>query len=291
MGGSLGNDIFVLISGYFLIESKGIKFRRLFNLWLRIFLYSVIIFCLFVFSGLVDFSRETALKCLFPITREHWWFASTYFVLYIIHPYLNILLHSLNREDYKKFLMTIFFCWSIVATFTASHFAGNALINFMCIYALAGYVKLWANDFGNKKYVLYSILFIFINFASVIFLDVIGQKFSFVGDNATYFCGMMRPFTLMASFCFFISFKHLDVKYNKVINVIASATFGVYLLHENAFSKYFLWHIIFKIPSFQNSPYLIPYSIAAILLVYVSCTLIELLRSKIFKYLSHGNLS
>ena len=53
MGGSLGNDIFVMLSGYFLINSKVLNLRRLFNLWARIFFYSVIIYsscCLMPFD-------------------------------------------------------------------------------------------------------------------------------------------------------------------------------------------------------------------------------------------------
>ena len=102
---------------------------------------------------------------------------------------------------------------------------------------------------------------------------------------------MHSTFIVLSSICLFIAFKNLKVKYIRAVNIIASATFGVYLIHDNNFVRPFLWHTVFKNASFQESPYLIPYSIAVILTVYISCTVIELIRAKLFKLLSGGRLS
>lgn len=296
MGGSLGNDIFVIISGYFLVNSSKLNFRRLFNLWIRLFFYSVVIYIVLLFSGMKTFDLKTAIEVLMPVIKEQWWFASTYFVLYLVHPYINILLHSFSRDNYKKFLASVLIYWCIIPTLTNSNFQSSQLlnfqlINFICIYSLGGYIRLWADDFGSKKFIWPGIAFILLNFLSVIVLDILGLKFTFLGQNAAYLCGMMRPFTLIASLCMLISFRHLDIKHNKIINVIASATFGVYLIHDSSFVRHFLWIDLFRNTSFQDSVYLIPYSIIVIFIVYISCTIIELIRSKVFRVLSGGKLS
>ena len=114
MGGSLGNDIFVLLSGYFLISSSGINYHKLFKLWLRIFFYSAVIYSVFVYFGLKAFSLKAALKFVMPVTKTQWWFTSTYFVMYMLHPYLNTFLRAMNHEDYKKFLAAAGFYWCII---------------------------------------------------------------------------------------------------------------------------------------------------------------------------------
>lgn len=283
MGGSLGNNIFVLISGYFLINSNGVMVSKIFNLWLKVFFYSVVIFAFFTLSGLRVFSWKEAIRYLLPITQDAWWFASTYFVLYLIHPYLNILLKSFSREEYKKFLALTCLYWSIIPTFLKTEFCGSNLVNFMCLYSIAGYIQLWGKDFENKNFIYYGIGLIGLNFLLVIFFDLIGIKISVFGRSATYFSGMMRPFTLLATLCLLCGFSSLEIKHNRLINILASATFGVYLIHDNNLVRYFLWHVVFKNASFQDSPYLIPYSIGVVILVYVVCTAIEILRSKIFK--------
>ena len=183
MGGYLGNDIFVLISGYFLIKSDDIKVSKIFALWLKVFFYSVVIFAVFTFSGLYVFSWKETISYFLPITRGKWWFASTYFVLYLIHPYLNILLRNFSRDEYKKFLMLMFLYWSIIPTFLITSFCGSNLVNFMCLYSLAGYVQLWGKDFVNKKFICYGIGFIAINFLSAIVFDFIGIKIPVFGKN------------------------------------------------------------------------------------------------------------
>ena len=282
LGGRLGNDIFVMISGYFLVTSSSVKIRKVFYLWSEMFFYSVVIFWLFNLLGARSFSIKEAIKNFMPVTRNVWWFASTYFVLYLIHPYINVILQNLKHEDYKKFLMAILVYWSIIPTFLLSNFNGSSLVDFICLYSIAGYLRLWASNFGGKKYILYGISFAALNYLSAIGLDILGIKFPLAGKNAMYFYNMMRPFTILSALCLVIGFRKLRIEYCRLINLIASATFGVYLIHEHNFVRPFLWKSVFMNYSFQDNPYLIPYSIAVILVVYVTCTIIELLRIKIF---------
>ena len=291
MGGGLGNCIFVMLSGYFLIASEGISLRKLLNLWTRIFFWSVVIFCAFVYSGIVPFSFRSALRAFMPVTRSQWWFASTYFVMYLVHPYVNRLLHSFTREEYRKFLLSVMIYWCIIPMLTKSDFGANDTINFICVYSIAGYLRLYGVDLRGRKYLLYALGFIWINFMSTIFFDLIGLKIAIAAKGALYLHPMMRPFTIAAALCLLAGFRGLNIPYSKLINTIASATFGVYLIHDSNLVRPFLWHEVFRNASFQDSSYLIPYSVAVILIVYLVCTLLELVRSKIFMVISRGGLS
>lgn len=291
MGGGLGNCIFVMLSGYFLIASEGISPRKLLNLWTRIFFWSIVIFCAFVYSDIVPFSFRSALRAFMPVTRLQWWFASTYFVMYLVHPYVNRLLHSFTREEYRKFLLSVMIYWCIIPMLTSSDFGANNTISFICIYSIAGYLRLYGVDLCGRKYLLYALGFIWINFMSTIFLDLIGLKFAIAAKGALYLHSMMRPFTIAAALCLLVGFRSLNIPHSKLINAIASATFGVYLIHDSKLVRPFLWLEVFRNASFQDSPYLIPYSIAVILIVYLVCTLLELMRSKIFRVISRSKLS
>lgn len=268
------------------MKSKGLNLYRLLNLWLRMAFYSAAIYVIFALCGLTGFGFRGVVRSLMPVTRSLWWFASAYFVMYLLHPYINILLNALSREDYKKFLMAIFTYWSILSLLTRSSFQASYLTNFICLYSLAGCLRLWADDYGNTKFIWCGIGFILLKYI----LDIASNTFGFNinhHDNTE----MLRPLTVASALCLFIGFKHLNVKHSKIINVIASAAFGVYLIHDNEFMMPFLWRETFKAASYQDSPYLIPYSIAAVMIVYVVCTVIELVRSKIFRVLSRGRLS
>ena len=290
VGGYLGDNIFVMLSGYFLVKSSSASFKKFFNLWVRMFFYSLSGFLILIFAGVESFSLRALFNVVRPITANHWWFATIYFMLYLLHPYLNIFLNKMTREEYQKFLVTAVICWSIIPTVLKTDLAGSGLMNFICLYSIAGYVRLWADDFGSKKYILYGCLFIAINFLSAVVIDLFSINMQIFRHHTFHLYKMMMPFTILAALCFLIGFKHLRIQY-KFINLAASAIFGVYLIHDYVFLRKFLWRNILQGVEFQDSPYLIPYSIFAVLLVYIFCTLIELTRSKIFRIISGGRLS
>ena len=290
MGGGLGNNIFFLISGYFLVKSPGVKIHRLIDLWLKMFFYSLVILLILTFLGVHKISWKD-LYFFMPVIKMRWWFASAYFVLYLLHPYLNILLKSLSKEEYKKFLILIFICWSIIPTFLARSFCEGGFINFICLYSLAGYFRLWAIDFGDKKFIFYGIIFIFLSFLPSLCFDIIGLRIPYFAENALIFNFMMSPFMILGTLFLLLGFRALKLQKNNFINAIASATFGVYLIHEHELLKPFVSFSIFKNFPLQDSFYLIPYSIGVIFLFFAVFTLIELTRSKIFKFFSHGNFS
>lgn len=82
---------------------------------------------------------------------------------------------------------------------------------------------------------------------------------------------------LLISFLMFLGFKKINIGYNRIINIISSAVFGVYLIHDNSYVRPFLWKTIFNNSWFKSNIF-IPYSIIVIALVFITCTAIELLR-------------
>lgn len=130
MGGNFGVDVFVLISGYFLITSKGgiFNFKRILKFWGQVIFYSIVIYLVFGILGVSEFSAKSLLKTFFPITFSSWWFASTYFVLYLIHPFLNMFLKKIDKSTYQKLLVMEVILWVIIPTFTFSSYQSNSLI-------------------------------------------------------------------------------------------------------------------------------------------------------------------
>jgi hypothetical protein len=78
-------------------------------------------------------------------------------------------------------------------------------------------------------------------------------------------------------------FATLKMNYHKGINMIASATFGVYLIHDNNIIRKSLWIDWFRNAEYQDSLLLIPYSIFVVAVVYIVCSIIDLLRRYIIE--------
>ena len=285
MGGKVGVDIFVLISGYFLIENTEKLFqpKKLLKFWGQVVFYSIMTYLLSVMLRLNAFEIKQLIKVCLPITYPGWWFASTYFMLYLIHPFLNKLLHGLSKTEYQYLILMMVLCWSIIPTATTQLFESNSLLWFVTLYGIAGYVNLYG---GNQKlqskhyFSLYFMVLIITYTVSTTFLFLGTKKEEWSTHEIDFFEIERLPILLMA-ITLFMGFVTLKMNYHKWINMIASATFGVYLIHDSSYIRYYLWTNIFKINQYQDSTFLILYSILVVFILYVSCTMIDLIRKKL----------
>lgn len=285
MGGKVGVEIFVLISGYFLIENTEKLFqpKKLLKFWGQVVFYSIMTYLLSVMLRLNAFEIKQLIKVCLPITYPGWWFASTYFMLYLIHPFLNKLLHGLSKTEYQYLILMMVLCWSIIPTATTQLFESNSLLWFVTLYGIAGYVNLYG---GNQKlqskhyFSLYFMVLIITYTVSTTFL-FLGTKKEEWSTHAIDFFEIERLPILLMAITLFMGFVTLKMNYHKWINMIASATFGVYLIHDSSYIRYYLWTNIFKINQYQDSTFLILYSILVVFILYVSCTMIDLIRKKL----------
>lgn len=96
--GKICTNVFVLISGYFLVEKENLKIKKVLKMWAQIFTYSFLLFVIFACFGGDSLNYKMILKRLLPITFVEWWFVSAYFMLYLISPFLNKFLTKLDKK-------------------------------------------------------------------------------------------------------------------------------------------------------------------------------------------------
>lgn len=278
MGGQVGVNIFVLISGYFLAGGKSQLFnvKKVFRLWGQVFFYSAAIYIAFIITG----TKGNILQVFFPITSSAWWFASTYFVLFLIHPFLNKLMACLDKRSYQNLLVLLVTCWGIIPTLTGSQYEGNNLTWFITLYAISGYVRLYGFNpkVTPKHYAILCGIFAALAYLFSVVYTIFGTRWGL--SLTTYYYGQVKLPILLVSLTLFMAFATLKMDYHKWINIIASATFGVYLIHDHDLVRPFLWLHVFKNAQYQNSSMLIPYSGAVAAIVYAGCTLMDLLRQQ-----------
>lgn len=287
MGGNLGVDIFVLISGYFLVTNDGKIFNlnRILKFWGQVFVYSIVIYFVFCVIGVCDFELISCIKSVFPITFNAWWFASAYFVLYLIHPFINMLLQKLDKKTYQILIVAQLILWCIIPTFTTSKYQSNSLVWFVTLYCVAGYVRLFGLNprFTLKNYIGFFGLFSVLRYLSCIILMAIGTKIPLAASGSLFFYIQQSVLTFLSALSIFMVFEKCNIGHIKWINIVASATFGVYLIHDSEIIRHLLWREVFKNAQYQDSLFLIPYSLVVVAIVYVICTLIDLLRQRVIE--------
>jgi len=96
-----GVCIYIMISGYFICTTQTRKLSKVFELFLQIFLFKCAFYILNILSGAEVFS----LKGFFVNTIPNNYFVILYSVLYIISPYINVVLLKLSKKQFEKLLI------------------------------------------------------------------------------------------------------------------------------------------------------------------------------------------
>ena len=265
IGGIVADNIFALVSGYYLIEDNNISVLRIIRLWGQVLFYSIIIYLFVSILGMGDrFSIKYLVINSLPITFNRFWFASTYLVLYVIHPFINIIIKNICQHSYLILLAVLYFLWCIIPSFTFQHFQSNSLLWFITLYMTSGYIRLYGIKINiNFRKCLLAALFFYV--LSAAYFTVFGSLIFRFNSNPVFFVQHIAIFA--HSLAIFIAFTYLKPTYNKFINIIASATFGVYLIHTHPCIWISIWQCFSNVPN-----------IVAIVVVYIGSTIIELLR-------------
>lgn len=280
IGGKLGVNIFIMISGYFLIQSNGGTARRLLKLWGQLVFYGVGIYIFYIVITNTPFDVHNLLQVLFPITNVSWWFANDYFILVMFVPFINVMLKNIDRKQYKNMLITLFFLWGVLGmVFDYKAYGMNTLLWFVFVYSVAAYIRLYDVEFGSMKKCVVVVLGLFLlNFAYVAFANYMGQTSDFWAEHVRFFYCINSWVQLILAVYIFAVFRNCNIKYTKLINMIASGTFGVYLLHDNKMMRSVIWSDIFNVTRFQESGKLILYCGIVVALIFAVGVILDLIR-------------
>jgi len=282
--GNIGVIIFVLITGYFLIEQKEIKLKKIFSLYLQVLFYSLGIYFILLVIGKESFSVTQLIKCAFPITFKEYWFLSVYVLLYIFSPFINKFLNNLTEQEFINYLFVCLLIFSVLPTITALDFYANYLIQFILFYSLGAYLKRFPNNIliNNKKINL--CIFIgssLILLISPIAFDLLSTKSSFFVGKSVYLFNRTSIVAICFSVSLLVMFVSKKIKTSNIINSISSCVLGVYLISDNNFIRKILWIDLLKNGNYVNSNLFILHFIVSILICFFICLLMEYIRKNI----------
>lgn len=291
-------NCYVLISGYFLVESEW-KAGRILALLAQVLFYSVLIPVAMICIGMISWKNLSLydwLGFIFPIQTEHYWFATAYIMMYIFAPVLAAGVKNMDKKTLQKVIAALLLFLSVgksvLPMYLATDRYGYDYGWFLCLFLVAAYLRLYAPAWLDKKgnaLILYVSMGLGIYLLSWISRLVgLGAKI----DAFSYYWEM--PYTYNHVLCLagavglFYVFKNAEFSENKIAKLIrrlAPYTFGVYLLHEHLLVRY-EWTGWLHIDRVRESWTLIPHMIGCVVVVYVVGTLVDFIRAYLFARVS-----
>lgn len=282
--GTIGNIIFFTSSAYFLCDSKGLNVKKVINMLIDVWLISIINLGVFVVLN-EKLSFELIIKSIFPTTFGNNWYITCYLLVFMIHPFLNIIIINITQKQHLVFVVTTFILYCGVAFLKHSSFWYNDLLLFIILYFFVSYIKMYFQHLSiNIKLNMVLILigmggmFIF-----TFLINYLGLHFDFFSQNSLYWNTNNNPFIILLVIGAFNIFSQIDF-FSRTINQISSVSLFVYIIHENLLVRtYFRPNVYVYIFNTYGSSYIIIW----ILVFAIALLVITTLLSIIYKYTIH----
>lgn len=248
IGGKLGVNIFILISGYYLIfsESETSNYKNIKNIYITVFICSIGSFLIMLAIGNEVFNIKKLLYAALPLRNNIYWFFTYYLIMYILFPYVNKFLLSLNKNNHYALLKALFVIVIVSKSILKAKFTFSPLILFILLYSVGAYERRYSFTLSRKDLNLRIIITIVISFLSVLILNVLSNIIPSLHGKENIF--LIAPESILSFFLsIYIFLKYVRKPFfeNKIINAIGSLTFIIYLLHDNPFVKKY-WLFLFS---------------------------------------------
>lgn len=282
--GKAGVNLFVMITGWFMVESR-FKTRSFLRVALEAWFYAVA--CLVAFAvrrgGAVTIDQ---IACsVVPLVYTNW-FVATYLALYLLVPLLNLIAHKLTRSYYRGMLIAMGFVLSVIPTATYvlpslpdTDFLSNGLVWFVFLYLLAGYWRMYGFETSGRISAVLSGASLACIWGWVIYCNALGTEYC---ASAMALSGQMSLFALVLSAGLFRAFSGWGLGYHPAVNTLASGAFGVYLMHDNDFVRPWLWRhfgFAYALPPLG----IVVVALGAAIVLYTALALADVVRQRLIE--------
>lgn len=271
-------NLFILISGYFLCNSSDRKISKIIDLSIKVLVFKSLMYIFYVAISADVFS----LKALLTSALFNNYFIILYLVLYVISPYFNVIINSLNSDEYRKLvvlLLMLFSVWPICTDFlmyfrggsingistisNSGNGYGYTIVQFSLMYFVGGYFRQnWKKYKAMSKCKL--MIALLVNAAILTVWGYIAEPTAFEYCN---------PLIILEAVIVFLLFNKINMGNSNIINILASEAFSVFLLHDIMIRQ-------LNIKYFVNSSYLLGHIFISSIAIYAICFMI----GKIYSY-------
>lgn len=279
--GQIGVSLFFMITGYFMINSN-IKLKSIVKIIINTLFYSWVIAACFIIFFPHQITFVKIYHSLLPICTGQYWFITTYIIIYLLSPLINLIINTLEKEKLDIYLLVFFILWFVIPPLGYKmHFAGDNALICIYVYCIGAYIKKYGLPFFNNR-------------KKRIFVYLISSAFVIVWLTICYFLHfndrlwwhhlsfLNSAFVLLPAISVFYYFKNINLEYNRFINFFASSALSVYLITENIWMRKILWINLFHSCDSVSCAYLVCNITFAVITSYIFCILIDKLKDFLF---------
>ena len=275
-------NCYALISGWAGVNSK-YKFSNLIFIWIQVFSYSVGITAIFMIAGWEPFSWSTLLHSFLPVTFCSYWYFTAYFCLFLFMPLLNIALKNISQKAMACLLIILVGIVSVFSRFNGDLFSldhGYSALWLIILYLLGGFIRECQplRKIKSKWLVLIWIGCIVLTWVCKLAIEMISIN---IGGNLLV--SYVSPTIIMVAVSMIELFSRISfTRKPKLLSILASTSFGVYLIHVHPLMWKYLYDVFAKYATY-NAALLALCVLGTAGSLYLACCFVDYLRLLLFK--------
>lgn len=292
--GKVGVVLFFAITAWFLCDrSNSLKncCKRVWIMERELLFWSLTIAATLVVMRVVTgqntIGAAAIIKSFLPLSTDLWWYPTSYAVFLVILPFLNAGLRIMNQKQHFMMVVVTILMWTIIGGWVPQiqfDMVEMNFIEFVYLFVLISYFKLYGIVVPRRI----SILMILGGFL-IVAIYVFATQFMFIKTNnhadlQSYIVdkAWTLPVLLISFGMFSIALQ--SRMENRAVNWIAKSAFATYLISQHPIVANYLWNNTFDFKAIYESAWLPFASLGTIVLVFIVCTLLDLVRRGIFAF-------
>lgn len=285
--GKTGINCFVLITGYFMCTSN-ITLKKFLKLIFQIEFYNFIISLCFMLAKYDDFTLTNFLFNLLPVQSVGDAFVSCFLLFWLTIPFLNILIKGIDKQMHFRLIILALFIYTGMSFVPKAGPTMNYVSWFIVLYFISSFIRLYPESiYKHDKagfWGVVTIVFILISMCGIVLVLWIMQRFSRAMDPYLFVQDSNHIFAVLIGVSSFLCFKNLKIKNNKLINMVAASTFGIFLIHSNSYAmRDLLWNDLFSNEIIYASPLFWLFAFLKVTVVFVVASAIDILRQRLLE--------
>ena len=284
-------DVFAMLTGYLYVRRETVRTAKVLDLLLTTLFYCVTIPVAIAFlkPGLFRSFSDVYQLAIYPPLMGWYWYVTCYVLLFMMIPYINALIRSLQKLQLSRMLLILFLALSVLTTFGLNDYFklddGYSPFWLIFCYMVGAYIKLYKDDLPNHR------IWKWIAALTVTIHLVVGLWW-ILGNEAiraqTQILYFPSPFMVLQAALLLLIFSKIhfrSVPVRKAITVAGSGAFSVYVIHTHMLV---FDYVLVKVFSWTRQPGTLASTaalIAGIMGIYLVCWCIDAIRQLLFKWL------
>jgi surface polysaccharide O-acyltransferase-like enzyme len=286
--GRVGVDLFFALSTWFLCKPNcEIKLhdsaKRAWLLERTLLFWSITLGIIALATRLSPVNSSIIMEMFLPSLSYHWWYATIYIVVLLMLPLMVKGLQALSQRQYFSLICLILFLGPVLGEIPGlcNSMINDDLAEMLCLLVLVCYLRWYHAQLPSMPWALFFIVFGYL----IIGIQQISP--SSINPQSPWlfiYPKMLNLGILVQAFGWFAFFSHLHF-HSRFINWVASHVFAIYLITEFVPIRDWLWGTMFNYEPYYHSRLMsIVYPIAVVLLIFIICILLDIVKSVIFRF-------